>query len=218
MHALISTLLLTCLFHINLAHSENEWHRGEIVLATGEVLSGQLNYTEDGVQCNINNRIRAFSTFQVSQFNFYDPSLNVNRTFIPVDIHMARNVKKSAFYELVSEGSITLLRKEVHTYKLANDPYQERDLAWETRTVQRFQHDVHMRVKDFEYYYVHNGNFHQLNNFRKEIHPLLQRHQAAITHFIEKNSLNTREIESQIRIIDLYNRLCEENNVAYRQK
>ena len=215
-HAFISTLFLTCLlFHTNYANSVNVWHHGEIVLASGEMLSGQLSYTDDIVQCKINHRIKAFSTSQVSHFYFYDASLDVKRTFVPVDMHTVKNVKKPAFYELVSEGAITLLRKEVHTYKLANDPYQERDLAWETRTVQRFQHDVHMRVKDFEYYYVHNGNFHQLNNFRKEIHPLLQEHQATIAHFIEKNSLNIREIESQIRIIDFYNRLCQD--VAYHQ-
>lgn len=217
-YVLTPTLLLACLFsQLVLANSGSEWHNGEIVLNSGEVLNGHLSYSDEIVQCKVHNTIKAYSTFQVAHFQFYDTELNTNRTFVPITNSVIKNVQAPSFYELVVEGPITLLRKETYTYKLANDPQKDRDLAWETQTVRRFEYDVHMRVQDFEYFYIHDQNLNALRNFRKEIAPLLHEYQTDINHFIEKNALNTRDIESQIKVITYFNRLCNDPSMAYHQ-
>jgi hypothetical protein len=210
-------LLLISTFQVNAAAPRDEWHYGEIVLSSGEKLQGSLNYTDELVQCNTHNLTKAFSTLQVSHFQFFDPTLNVYRTFVPVDFSMAEGVKRPAFYELVSEGIITLLRKEKYTYQLANETYKERDLAYDTQSLERFQHDVHMRVQDFEYFYVYNGKFHPLHNFRKEMSPIMASYETEISHYIEQNLLNPKEMESQVKIVEFYNQLSREKNVALRR-
>jgi hypothetical protein len=216
-YTIISILLLLSTFHVSAADPRDEWHYGEIVLTSGEKLQGDLNYTDELVQCNAHNLTRAFSTLQVSHFQFFDPTLNVYRTFVPVDLSIANGIKRPAFYELVSEGTITLLRKEKYTYQLANEPYKERDLAYDTRSLERFQHDVHLRVQDFEYFYLYNGKFHPLHNFRKEVSPLMAAYEPEISRYIEQNSLNPRETESQVKIVEFYNQLSREKNVALRR-
>ena len=216
-YTIIAIFLQFLAFQVSSAAPNDEWHQGEIVLTTGEKLQGEVNYTDELVQCNTNNLIKAFSTSQINYFQFFDPIINVYRTFVPVDFSVAEGVKRPAFYELVSEGTITLLRKEKYAYQLANDPYKERDLAYETQRLERFQHDVHMRVQDFEYFYVYNGKFHPLHNFRKEVSPIMVVHETEISRFIEQNSLNPKEAESQVRIIEFYNQLQREKNLVLRK-
>ncbi len=211
---ILTVFVSICIFSVSLAGSGSQWYDGAIVLNDGTELAGAISYSDDVVQVHSSNTIKAFSTLQVRHFTFFDSEMQERRNFVPIDRFVTGKSIKPSFYEMVCQGPITLLRKETVSYELANEPYKERDLAHDTRSLQRFQHDVHIQKRDFDYFFLYEGGLNPLRNFKKDIRPILTTHAPAVNRFIETNSLNTKAIKDQEKIITFYNQLQQGKDMA----
>ncbi|GAB4336384.1 MAG: hypothetical protein OHK0038_14630 [Flammeovirgaceae bacterium] len=95
----------------------NNWNNGQIVLKTGEKVTGllQFDWMTDIVLCKREGTVKAYSPQNVHYFEFFSDNKAKNRTFISY-----RNFKKSrngyTFYEVIEkEGEQVVLRKSYRT-------------------------------------------------------------------------------------------------------
>jgi hypothetical protein len=182
------------------AIDNEEWNKGTITLKTNVSISGEINYNQDYdiVQCKTAHGIKAFSTFNVTAFEYFDKKFEVYR-FFKVFEENKGTYKKKAFYEIVLEGEISMLRKKRLFIQNYNVMIQE-DLSEE---------------KEFDYYISKDGKIHNLRKFKKTVvNAIMKDKNAEVTSFIEREKLTTYSIRDQLFIIDYYNSLKDPNYIV----
>ena len=179
--------------------------KGTVVLTDNTVYYGELTFhqTLDLVSIHKDGRMYTFSAFQVRLFQYYDAEHELNRIFAPVEIMRAdayyvnRNKK---FLELVMHGDFVIMRKE--TIKMQeNIDTEDRTLLLKRNLVSEPS-----CVTDFDYYFSQDGQVCKLNNFKKQILPLMNDHPEVLA-FIHDSKINLDNWEGQYRVFDFYNNL-----------
>lgn len=105
------------------------------------------------------------------------------------------NKKTNGYYELLEEGKISLLKKELIVLKEAQQAKAYKD-----------PEPARFIMKPTEYYLLKDGN--KIFAVKNEKHLLtLLDHKEELKAFIKKNKLKTRKAEDLIRIISHYNKI-----------
>lgn len=102
------------------------WHDGKIVLESGDTLKGLVKYdmAQDLVQYN--NRsgsVEVYTARKVLFVEIFDTTINQYRQFFSLPFSATGNYRAPVFFELLSEGRLTLLTRENLEYRTYNSPY-----------------------------------------------------------------------------------------------
>ena len=102
------------------------WHDGKIVLNDADTLVGLVKYDmqQDIVQFSHNEKKpEVYTARKVLYFEIFDITTHKYRRFYTMPYSATSNYRSSRFFELLEEGKITLLSRELLEYKTYSSPY-----------------------------------------------------------------------------------------------
>ena len=95
------------------------WHEGKIVLEEGDTLRGNVKYDlqNDLLQFEKGGSLESFTARKVLFFEIFDKTVKRYRQFYSLPYTTSGQYKAPVFFELVSEGKMTLLCRESLEYR-----------------------------------------------------------------------------------------------------
>ncbi len=95
------------------------WHEGKIVLEDGDTLRGNVKYDlqNDLLQYEKGGSLESFTARKVLFFEIFDKTVKRYRQFYSLPYTTSGQYKAPVFFELVSEGKMTLLCRESLEYR-----------------------------------------------------------------------------------------------------
>jgi hypothetical protein len=184
--------------------SRDFWHDGEVNLFSGETLKGKLKYDldTDNLQLQFNGTIKSFSAYQVESFQFFDEVLKVPRSFYALPYKKMSNYESPVFFELFTEGFLTLLNREIITYRMM---YPSGFGGWGYRPWM----GTNVPVLDDSYYVLlmKEERVIKLVEIKKDILYLMEDKTKEVEGFINANRIRFDRREDLVRLFDFYNSL-----------
>ncbi len=177
-----------------------EWYAGEVVLCNNQILQGDLNYDyrNEIIQCRQDGKIKAYSTHGVNSFSYLNTDTHTIHRFVAISEKNFENYRRKAFYEIVLEGDVYLLRKR----NKALEPLR--------KGVSSDLLSLRTQILCFDYFVYQQGKITSLNKFKKKVLPILYdntKFDKKISAYIEKRNLKLYYLVDQIFLIGYYNQL-----------
>lgn len=175
---------------------EEAWNSGTLVLKNNEVVKGNIYYNPeyDLVQVKDKDKIRTFSPYNVQYFQFYDEAREIKRVYAALEEVKRRKKQKGVgFYEVLLDGTLVLLRKEV------NYVLPEYEILYNTIDLVPSMSSNH--------YILLDDQLIAFNNFQQDVLPLMSDHNREIEKYILDQEFDISDFVDQILIIDYYNYL-----------
>ena len=190
------------------AKNPTVWSRGELFLTNGTELSGELNYNwkAEVVQLRQGDVIKAYSAFQVRSFRFFDDKLNTVRIFNSVQHPVRLSLKRPVFMEQLMTGTMTVYRRLRH----GREPILVAKPSMFSNDTELIQN-----LDEFDYFVYEGNMMTNLNQFPKELWPVMQEeygdvlNQFGTTLLVERNSTLAR-----LLFINRYNSLKSQESTA----
>lgn len=173
------------------------WHEGKIVLVTGDTLQGSVKYDlmQDLVQFDHpNTPAEVFTPRKVLYFEIYDKTVNRYRSFFALPYHATTGYRTSIFFELIEEGDMTLLSREVLEYRTYNSPYYFGSFSRQVLVNKYFFLEEDGAIVEFE------GN-------RSDLLALMGNKAESVEKYIKQNRLRFEEKYDLAQIVAYYNSL-----------
>lgn len=174
------------------------WCNGSLTLDNGEVIEGEINYDLkfEVVQVRDNGIIRAFTAEGVSEFTIFDPASYRQRDFVSIHHELNSGYERKAFFEVIEDGQITLLRKS---------EYIRRPRVMESY---RASHVYLNTVCKHHYYAIKNNDeILEISNFKAEILPWMSQYEREVNNYIKRGKVKLRDIQQQLQVVGFYNQL-----------
>jgi hypothetical protein len=101
------------------------WHDGTMVLDTGDTLRGNIKYDlqNDLIQYQTEGRLESYTARKVLFFEIFDATVKRYRIFYSLPYALAGQYKAPVFFELIEEGKLTVLCREVLEYRTYSSPF-----------------------------------------------------------------------------------------------
>jgi hypothetical protein len=95
------------------------WHEGKVILDTGDTLKGALKYDmqTDLLQFQADEKNQSFTARKVLFYEIFDVTIKQYRQFYSLPYSVSNGYKAPVFFELLTEGKITLLCREALEYR-----------------------------------------------------------------------------------------------------
>ncbi len=92
-----------------------EWFKGKIELSDGTVYEGKMAFSikDNYVIIRKGLKVKSYSPLHVNYFRFYDKNRKMIRQFYTLPLEKESGYKSLMFFELLVDGPITLLNREV---------------------------------------------------------------------------------------------------------
>lgn len=173
------------------------WHTGKAVLDTGDTLRGLLKYDldKDILQIQANNRLESYTARKVLLFEIFDETVRRYRNFYSLPYALAGQYKAPVFFELLQEGKLTVLCREVLEYRTTSSPYY-------------FYGSYTRLVLIYKYYVLReNGMIEEFRGKKNDWYELMPGKSEEIEKFAKQNRLSLDEKYELSRVIEYYNSL-----------
>ncbi|HYG01311.1 MAG TPA: hypothetical protein VD927_02645 [Chryseosolibacter sp.] len=173
------------------------WHEGKIVLEERDTLVGLVKYDQqqDLVQFSdhqLANEI--YSARKVLFFEIFDASANRYRKFFTLPYSGAGQYKAPVFFELLTEGKLTLLSREYIELRTISSPYSI--------------HGYTREVLAYRFFFLNeDGEIVEFVGKKNDLLELMGDKSKDVNKFIRVNRLRVEEKYDMLRIIDYYNSL-----------
>ena len=176
------------------------WCTGKVILDNDVVLEGKFSYDLkfEALQVKTGDLVRTYTAENIVDFEMFDPIKYRHRKYVAVDHSMKEGYKRKTFFEVLSDGEITILRKS----KYVRRPRVTEDF--------RAPHIYLNAVCRHTYYIYHQEKFTELEDFRAQVMPLMSSYQQEVNDYVQKCRLKLKEIHEQMRVINLYNQLASQ--------
>ena len=179
-------LLCLLLFYstASIGQKDLAWLDGVLVLTSSEVLTGRLTIEPLlGVVLfeSCTGKREVYSAHQIKSVYYHDAGLNINRRFV--------SLKESSvdyfhtFYEIVLQGEISVLRRQIMRSKYLSDAADYNYFVW-------FQEEVS-----------------PLRRFKRMVYPKLEQKQSSMAAYKSRKGLHPGNMVDAIRLIEHYNEL-----------
>ena len=195
-----------------------EWPKGRIVLTSGDTLTGPITYhrTEDIIRITLpDGTIQAYAPVNVSSFTVTDERGRFRQTFKPYLWNRGNDYsdyKAPAFFELISEGNYTLVKREILTTRSHNyspiyaggygryyDPYGYGYGNMRQLTV----------IQELFYIYNPKGEIISLRNPKRDLDDLFGNQSKVMKEFVKRNNLEYDNSHDLARMVGHFNKLQE---------
>lgn len=166
-----------------------QWRPGSVVLAEGNVLVGDVaRQSNDLILLRSGGEITVLPAHRVQSFRFYDAQQNVNRKFVALRADVSS--KRQVFYEMVTAGSLSVLRKQRHFN----------------------EHLIDSDTEEFDFFIFSGGEIVSLRSFKS-------RYYDEVSHELERagvrtSSFNPNEPADAMKMILMFNKLPGSQPVA----
>ena len=161
------------------------WYKGIVYLNNGGVVSGEIAHTPgtDHILLGFGDEEPAMvlPCFRITSFSFYDDEAELERKFISLRTTIGA-AKPYYFYEVVTEGALTVVRKQLNLWFSLRD-----------------------ETIEFDYYILNNGEVIPIHDFKDALYPSLKSSSTMLSDFAKKNKINPARIRDAVRFIEYYN-------------
>ena len=173
------------------------WHEGKIILEAGDTLRGNVKYdlTNDLLQFDKDNRLASYTARKVLFFEIFDKTIKRYRQFYSLPYATSGAYKAPVFFELLSEGKMTLLCRESLEYR--SYPSSFYYYGSTTRLVMVYKYFL---LKD-------NGTIEPFTGKRNDLIYIMGNQGDPVEAFIKKNKLSVDNKYQFAEIVDYYNSL-----------
>lgn len=122
---LILVFLSTALAGFSQQFAFEYWHEGKIILDSGDTLKGSVKYDmqTDLLQYQLENNHQSFSARNAVFFEIFDATIKQYRQFYSLPYSVSSGYKTPVFFELLTEGKITLLSREALEYRTYSNSF-----------------------------------------------------------------------------------------------
>lgn len=193
-------LIFILSFDINQAISQRwpfeYWHEGKVVLESGDTLKGKIKYEidKDLIELDQKGAFQSLTSRKVVFYEILDATSGRYRQFYSVPYSPNGGYKSPSFFELLSEGKLTLLAKE----------------ALETRSYSSgYYYGTVSRVVLVNKYFVldDKGNINPFSGKKPELLELMKNREDEIRKFMKSASVNLDYKPDMARTFAYYNAL-----------
>lgn len=173
------------------------WHEGKVVLVEGDTLKGLVKYDfqQNLVQYIVsNNKAIILHARKVLFFEIFDETVHKYRKFFALPYSNPSGYKAPMFFELLEEGKMTLLARELLEYRTYNNA---------------FYGGSYSRLVQTDYYYLLRGDG-TIEDFRGNKNDLLNKmgnKEKAVEKYIHDNRLDFADKYDVAKIVAYYNSL-----------
>jgi hypothetical protein len=178
------------------------WHEGKVVLMSGDTLNGLVKYNVEGnvVQYDNKRQVKAFSSQKILFFEIFDQIFETYRQFYALPYHVQANYKTPILFEVLHEGTLTLLARE----------YVVEESIPVYSYYSRYAYSTRSRLA-FDYFFLdREGHIEKYTLKKNDLLEILKKKEPEIKQFIKKNNLKYDKREDLVRIVAYYNSLLEE--------
>lgn len=199
MRALVFISVLFCLALLSapaLAQWPSQiWHEGKIVLDTGDTLKGKIKYDlkQDLIQYHLpDERTDAFSARKVLTFEIFDETVRRYRQFFALPYSSQSQYRTPVFFELLSEGKLTLLSRESIEFRTFSSPYYLGSYSRE--------------VMVYRYYFLdERGRIEEFKGSKSDLLNMMGRKSGDVEKYMKANRLKIDDKYDFARIVAYYN-------------
>lgn len=176
------------------------WCPGQVTLADQRVVGGEINYDlkYNAIQVRHNGVVRTYTAEKIAHFEMFDQVKHRERRYVAIDHRLAEGYQRKTFFEVLTEGDLTILRKSKYVRK----PRVTED--------QRAPHIYLNAVCRHDYYAYNQGEFFEIKDFKEQVLPLMTSYEDLVQDYIQRCKLKLRKINEQMRVVHLYNQLCSQ--------
>ncbi|WP_242916777.1 hypothetical protein [Pontibacter liquoris] len=187
------------------------WPSGEVVLTSGDTVSGPLMFYRNQDVINVQHKdgtVSAFSPVNVQYFIANElPGGNhhVFRTYAWDQGHNYSNFRKPTFFEQLNDGYITLIMRETYTARdLANTGgYRYYNSAYYAPSNSEWAE----QVTELYYALLPDGTIITLRNVRKDLGKLFGKKSSLVKSFVKQNKLSYENPMEVVAIVNYFNSL-----------
>ena len=194
--------LLSLLFVANAGYGQRHfpselWHEGKVVLVSGDTLKGlvKTDFAQNLVQYVVNNRqAEIYHARKVLFVEIFDETVHKYRKFFALPYSNTSNYKAPVFFELLEEGKMTLLSRELLEYKTYNGA---------------FYGGSYSRLMQMYYYYLlkEDGTLEDFRGGKNDLLDLMGNKGKAVEKYIKANRLDFDDKYDIAKIVAYYNSL-----------
>ena len=171
------------------------WHEGKVVLDTGDTLKGKIKYDlkQDLIQYNLpNQRTDAFSSRKVLFFEIFDETVRRYRQFFALPYTNQAQYRTPVFFELLTEGKLTLLAREAIEFRTYSSPYYLGSYSRE--------------ILVYHYFFLdNNGNIEEFKGSKADLLGMMGRKSDDVEKYMKENRLKIDDKYDFARIVAYYN-------------
>jgi len=173
------------------------WHEGKVVLESGDTLKGKIKYEidKDLIQLDMNGALQSFTSRKVVFYEIFDAVTARYRQFYSVPFSPNGGYKSPTFFELLTEGKLTLLAREALESKSYNTGY--------------YGYGSINRIVLVDKYFVLNdkGNITAFTEKKNDLIELMKLREDDVRKFMRSNNINLDYKPDVVRTFAYYNSL-----------
>ncbi|HRI80198.1 MAG TPA: hypothetical protein PLR06_11750 [Cyclobacteriaceae bacterium] len=175
------------------------WHEGKLILESGDTLRGNIKYDlqNDILQYEWSGKLETFSARKVLFFEIFDKTVKRYRPFYSLPYATPGGYKATVFFELLSEGKITLLcRESLETRSMTNSYYG-------------YGYGSSTRIVLVNKFFLLNerGIIEPFSGRKSDLVDLMGRQSEEVEKFIKSNKLKVDQKYDLAQVVNYYNSL-----------
>jgi hypothetical protein len=170
------------------------WHNGYLILEGGDTLKGQIKYNlqTDLIQFKAGNHLETYTARKVVFFEIFDAVIKDYRKFYSLPYASNTGYKAPVFFELLTEGKMTLLSRESLEYKTYSSFY--------------YYGSYTRLVLVYKYFLLgENGNISEFHGKRNDWLYEMGNYGDEVQKYAKSNKLDFDEKKDLTRIVEYYN-------------
>ncbi len=200
----MSRVVFFCFLLITTASSAQQfafefWHEGKVVLESSDTLRGFVKYDlqNDIIQVKANGQLQSFTARKVLLVEIFDASVKRYRQFYSLPYSPNNTYKSPKFFELLSEGKITLLSRENVELRTYNSNFS-------------YYGTVTQQVMVYKFYLLKpSGALDDFVGKKADWLKLMEDKEKLVKDFAKDNHLDFEDKYELTRIVDYYNSLVK---------
>ncbi|GHM98677.1 hypothetical protein WSM22_01670 [Cytophagales bacterium WSM2-2] len=170
------------------------WHDGKVVLETGDTIRGNIKYDlQDMLQVKHDNRLESFSARKAVFYEIFDAVYKRYRHFYSLPFAVTGAYKTPTFFEVLTEGKITVLSRERIEYRTYSSPFFYGGYSSRMVLVNMF------------YLLKENGNIEEFAGKKNDWYDLMKNRENDVREYVRENKLDFDRKYQLKQIIDYYN-------------
>ncbi len=173
------------------------WNDGKLVLETGDTLKGSVKYDlqNDVIQFSAGGRLDSYTARKLTFFEIFDQTTKHYRQFYSIPYATSGGYKAPIFFELLTEGKMTLLCRESLEYRNYSNSFNSYGAS--TRLVLVY------------HYFLLNesGTTEPFVGKRADLIRLMGNKGSQVEKYIKSNKLDFTDRNEFTQIVQYYNSL-----------
>lgn len=174
--------------------SFEHWHTGYLIVEGGDTLKGQIKYNlqTDLIQFQHENRVETYTARKVVFFEIFDVLSKDYRHFYSLPFASSGGYRAPTFFELLTEGKMTLLARENLEYKTYSSFY--------------YYGSYTRLVLVYRYYLLQeNGDIEEFQGKKNDWIYMMGNRGSDVQKYVKSNKLDFDDKKDLTKIIEYYN-------------